>query len=91
LNRIGDKVHPCLTPVPIFIHVHVQMYILGRHPILTLTEGGFSDTCSYPLRNLDCFSGDKAAQACAPTNCVVFNHRYSYMSPDCDVLHCHTV
>jgi hypothetical protein len=25
LNRIGDKEHSCLTPVPIFTHVHVQM------------------------------------------------------------------
>jgi len=88
LNRIGDKEHPCLTPVLIFTHVHVQMCILGRHPVLALTEGGYSDTCYYPLRNLGCLSGDKAAQACAPTNCVVFNHRYNCVSPDCDVLHC---
>lgn len=91
LNRIGDKEHPCLTPVPIFTRVHVRMYISGRHPILALTEGGCNDTCCYPLRNLCCFSGDKAAQACAPTNCVVFNHRYNCVSPDCDVLHCDSV
>ena len=81
LDRIGDIEHRCLTPVLIFTHVHVQMCVVGRHPVLALTEGEYSDTCSYQLRNLGCFFGDKAAQACAPTNCVVFNHRYNYVSP----------
>jgi hypothetical protein len=50
------------------------------------------DLTSYNrLRNVDYYSGDKATETFSPSFDVVFELRYSYVSPDSGVLDCDTL